>query len=271
MRPGIHGIFVEWGDDTIDAGDKPTDAGNDTDKPTDADTEPTPCDNGTFDHDSNPETPCVPWTVCPLGSHVAASGTATTDRECATCEPGTFSTLDNQDTCSPWTLCEPGTHVSVPGTTTTDATCEACESGSYCEGGNAPVLDCAVLEGFDHDTDPATPCMPWTTCQNNEYVSVETTPHEDRRCTPCPGQSTTLAPMPPCVHPTFRALPPPRREVPTPAVWTQTAGLIAGATTFGAKSRHLTQTSSLSLQAASAPVVWMKRARFIVGARTRTV
>jgi len=47
MRPGIHGIFVEWGDDTIDAGDKPTDAGNDTDKPTDADTEPTPCDNGT--------------------------------------------------------------------------------------------------------------------------------------------------------------------------------------------------------------------------------
>jgi hypothetical protein len=60
------------------------------------------------------------------GEVVERAGTATTDRTCAACESGTFTTDRNTDTCIEWSDCAPGTSVASDGTATSaysDHTC----------------------------------------------------------------------------------------------------------------------------------------------------
>ncbi|NLN63312.1 MAG: hypothetical protein GX146_10600, partial [Myxococcales bacterium] len=148
---------VDTGDEPIDTGDEPADTSDEPadtgDEPIDTGDEPEPCEDGTFDHDGDPTTPCVPWTVC-----------------------------------------DPGTYVSTFGTATTDAICESCVPGTFCEGGDAPEIDCADLAGYDDDGDPTTPCVPLTMCGDDQYVSREADNMRDRICAPCPGASTSLGP-----------------------------------------------------------------------------
>lgn len=83
------------------------------------------CARGTWDDDRDATTPCIPWLDCAPGEHVASEGSPTSDRTCAACEEGTFSTSIDAALCLPWTPCGDGDVESVPGTTTTDRACTA--------------------------------------------------------------------------------------------------------------------------------------------------
>lgn len=64
---------------------------------------------------------CVPWSACGAGEYMVAAGTATSDRACAPCEAGWFSTSANAEECTPWTACDV---VEVEaGTATNDTVC----------------------------------------------------------------------------------------------------------------------------------------------------
>ncbi|KAI4563083.1 hypothetical protein MJT46_010692 [Ovis ammon polii x Ovis aries] len=64
---------------------------------------------------------CAALRKCAPGSGVVKPGTATTNVECASCGPGTFSdTTSYTDTCKPHRNCS---SVAIPGTALTDAVC----------------------------------------------------------------------------------------------------------------------------------------------------
>ncbi len=183
---------------------------------------PTACEDGTWDSDHDPSTPCVPWTTCPPGTHVTNTPSATSDRICAGCSSGTFSTTSNATSCTPWTTCAPGTFVSTPGTASSDRqcspcpagtntsspnqsscvpngscpagtvqiasgappTCAPCTAGSYCAGGTAPSEPCAGGT-WDDDANPATACIAWSSCVAGQHVATEGTATTDRSCVSC--------------------------------------------------------------------------------------
>jgi len=92
------------------------------------DADAAPCEDGTWDHDSNPTTECVAWAECEPGEYVETPGRATNDRECTTCEDG-YSNDKNAEDCTDWTSCEAGQYVLDPGSTTTDRSCDDCATG----------------------------------------------------------------------------------------------------------------------------------------------
>src|SRR5690606_37512262 len=101
------------------------------------------CAGATWDHDSNSGTACTPATDRPPGQAVAADGSATTDRTCAACASGSFSTTDNATSCTPWTDCAPGSYVRAAGTAAADRQCTDCPAGQTSTTTNATA--CAVL------------------------------------------------------------------------------------------------------------------------------
>jgi hypothetical protein len=80
--------------------------GSDTGGNTGGTGEPGECSSGSFDDDDDPTTDCEAWTDCKAGEHVDEEGTATSDRKCAFCEEGTFSTEINVDECTDSTVCD---------------------------------------------------------------------------------------------------------------------------------------------------------------------
>lgn len=134
------------------------------------------CEEGTWDDDQDPTTPCVAHTQCPVGSFVEVTGSAVQDATCAECLPGTFSTEVNAQMCQTWQTCAAGTYVSAAGSSTSDVECNGCMSGTY------------------SSTQDAADCAPWTDCQQGEYVEASGDATTDRQCAPCPmGQfSDTL-------------------------------------------------------------------------------
>lgn len=101
-----------------------------------------------WDHDRDPTTLCVPWSVCLPGYYVSIAGTATQNRVCDPCSAGSFTDSDNQSTCQPWTACPANTSfISMPGTASSDLSCSPCrEAGcsAYC------TLDGECRECADH-------------------------------------------------------------------------------------------------------------------------
>jgi hypothetical protein len=89
------------------------------------------CAVGYWDHDSNAATACVAKTTCVAGESVVSDGSATADRQCASCASATFSTTSNASSCTDWTSCAAGTYVSVPGTVSSDRQCTSCADGTY--------------------------------------------------------------------------------------------------------------------------------------------
>src|SRR6478609_482221 len=115
------------------SGDGDHETTGDGDETADDDDEPEPCDEGTWDHDEDPDTACQDWTTCAPGEFVSDEGTPTGDRECLPCDDG-FSEEDNAAVCRPWTDCPSG--VLVAGTATSDTECAS------------RAVDVAVGDGF---------------------------------------------------------------------------------------------------------------------------
>ena len=176
-------------------------------------TPPVDCSGDLWDDDQNPATVCVPKTLCAAGSHVNFSGSSTTNRTCVDCAVGTFNASTNAAACTPWSTCQTGSYVSsmpsaisdrqcapcTPGTYTTTANqpecistgcsagsvqtaaatasspavCQPCLSGEYCAGGDQPAVPCGTGD-WDKDGDPATACVPWTSCGQSGVLTPGT-------------------------------------------------------------------------------------------------
>jgi hypothetical protein len=153
-----------------------------------------PCPTGSFS-DAADAPRCTLWSDCLPGSHVHLAGTATRDRSCAPCSIGTESTSTNQAVCTPTGTCAAGT-VLRPGGKPSD--CDPCVAGEHCPGAGLPKEECAA--GFwDHDNDPATPCVEARHCLSGERVVRAPTALADRACTACEsGSFSTTIDAPSC-------------------------------------------------------------------------
>ncbi len=82
------------------------------------------CAAETWDHDADPATACVPWTICGGGTYMTAAGTATANRTCAGCPLGTFNPASsNVSMCTAWRECAYLENEDTPGTALADRTC----------------------------------------------------------------------------------------------------------------------------------------------------
>lgn len=66
---------------------------------------------------------CKAVQSCAPGSRQTAAPTSTTDRQCAACSAGTFSTQTNASTCKSWTPCGSNQKQTAAGTATSDIVC----------------------------------------------------------------------------------------------------------------------------------------------------
>jgi hypothetical protein len=134
-------------------------------------TNPTSCEPGTWHDDTAPSTACVAWTDCPAGTYIAGDGTATTDRICAVCGDGTFSTSTNAASCAAWSDCPTGTYVAGDGSATSDRVCTTCADGTFSTAPNAAL------------------CATWSYCGPGEYVSTAGTTTNNLVCGACQAGS----------------------------------------------------------------------------------
>lgn len=122
------------------------------------------CASGTFDDDLDPQTPCQDQQDCDAGSFIAEAGDATSDRTCAACGAGSFSTELNATACTAFTTCVAGEFVVADGTNASDRDCEACPPESF--------------SSADNETD----CTPWTPCPIGYVEATPGTAQSDRTC-----------------------------------------------------------------------------------------
>ncbi|WP_249755606.1 InlB B-repeat-containing protein [Microvenator marinus] len=141
------------------------------------------CTADTWDHDANPATPCVNWTVCAAGQFVQDTGTSLSDRECTSCAAETYSEGQNAASCTAWTICAAGTHETSAASATQDRVCTACAAGTYCPGGTDPQVTCTAGT-WDHDASASTACQPWQDCQAGS-AAQDGTSTTNRTCTTC--------------------------------------------------------------------------------------
>lgn len=146
------------------------------------------CAEDTWDDDGDPATPCSPKTPCAQGEHIDTAGDALTDRQCAPCADGEFSTAINAESCSPWKVCALGTYAAEPGSSVADRVCEDCSLGSF------------------SNTEDAPSCTLWATCAAPlQYVTNTPSATLDRICDACePPEESLVDNAPNCVLPTFQ-------------------------------------------------------------------
>lgn len=175
-----------------------------------------PCPPGTWDHDLNSATSCVPQTLCASGQYATSVGDAIEDHVCGACEAGSFSEASNVATCTPWTTCPPGSYVSHAGDAKTDRSCEPCAPGSFSTQDNSSMcsvfrncaagqriaaegtaasdrvcIDCSA--GTYSNVANATTCSAWTTCTAGSYASSQGSSTSDRVCVECAAGSFSAA------------------------------------------------------------------------------
>jgi hypothetical protein len=133
-----------------------------------------PCEEGTWDDDLDPGTPCIVNTDCTTGQFVQSDGSNTTDRTCEFCPSETFSGVANAAECQSWAVCLEGTQVDVQGTPASDRSCKDCPAGTFSDAMNAAS------------------CTSWTSClAPSQFVESEPSTVADRVCGDCAsGQST---------------------------------------------------------------------------------
>eukprot|EP00045_Choanoeca_perplexa_P018112 m.278826 g.278826 ORF g.278826 m.278826 type:complete len:2990 (+) comp17719_c0_seq2:308-9277(+) len=156
----------------------------------------TPCLAANAEYQNLPgQTSCNAWTTCQPGSFVDVEGTPTSDRSCASCEPGTFSISTNVASCTPCVsgtnyqdqpnaiscksigTCVPGTAVASFATASRDTICEACDGiVGYSDTANLPA------------------CLPIRTCSSTELKRERSPPSsfQNRQCECILGQSYQL-------------------------------------------------------------------------------
>ncbi len=124
---------------------------------------------------------CTAWQSCAPGTFVADPSSSREDRECKPCAAGTYSSGVDRSACLPEDVCPAGTVRRGGG-------CEPCPAGQHCAGGDAPGVECT--EGsWDDDGDPATACVPQTSCSPGFLVAGDGSATEDRSCASCAGGS----------------------------------------------------------------------------------
>ncbi|MBN2577223.1 MAG: hypothetical protein JXP73_21860 [Deltaproteobacteria bacterium] len=156
-----------------------------------------PCAGGSYSPTQNAAA-CAAWSDCPPGTYVAIVPSLTSDRVCAPCPAGKYTSVKNQVACLAADECPAGTVQVSPGTATEPPTCGACSPGEYCQGGSVPALACPE-QSWDHDSDPATQCIPWSFCLPGQYVALPGSATLDQWCFPCsPGTFTATANRPAC-------------------------------------------------------------------------
>lgn len=134
------------------------------------------CDSTSWDDDADPATPCVARTTCASGQYVVSAGDTTTDRTCAACASGKFSSSQNAASCKSWQTCSAGTYVATAGSSTTDRVCTACASGTFSTVQNAAS------------------CTTWSTCAApNYYLTNTPSATRDRQCATCTPPEVTSA------------------------------------------------------------------------------
>lgn len=152
-----------------------------------------PCVDDTWDHDSDPRTPCLALTICSPGEYIDVAGTSTSDRECAACPEDQYSSSENSPRCTQDGECPAGTQQTAPATDQHPPDCEACAPGEYCPGAGTPGQACSSGT-WDHDADPSTPCADHTECLPGTYVAVAGDALTDVTCEACaPGTFSTAA------------------------------------------------------------------------------
>lgn len=129
-------------------------------------TDPIPCETGSWDDDQDPATECLPWSDCRAGEYRMSEGTTTEDVVCPPCPAHTYNRHINATSCLAWTRCPRGTR-AYDGTTTTDQKCEPCPEGTFGQWVDSPE------------------CVEWTTCYAGSYVFIEPSSENDRRCEFC--------------------------------------------------------------------------------------
>jgi Gylcosyl hydrolase family 115 C-terminal domain/TNFR/NGFR cysteine-rich region len=164
---------------------------------------------------------CVRYSTCLPGTYVSMPGTTVSDAVCAACPLGTFSAASHAEACLPWSPCAPGQYELVPGTATEDRECAACPAeeanaadggpfecltegpsscppgttrdanacvacatGTFCAGAETAPEACAA-ETWDHDADPASVCVPKSSCSAGEWVLSPGDRRSDRECATC--------------------------------------------------------------------------------------
>ena len=187
------------------------------------------CMGDTWDDDGNPATACVDMTICNAGTSISQPGSATANRSCTICAPGSFSTMNNMTSCTPWSNCPAGTFVSNLPTAAVDRICTPCAAGTSatadnqsaclattscaagtvqtaaatttaarlcrsCSSGEfcAGGLAAAVSctgDTWDDDGNPSTACAVKTLCAPGAYVSQSGSPTTARACSPCASGS----------------------------------------------------------------------------------
>ena len=126
------------------------------------------CSPQTWDHDGNPVTACVLWSLCTAGSYVAIPGSATSDQFCLPCPDGTFSTTADSIDCSAWSYCPAGMYVSSPPNAQTDRSCAECPDQTF-----------SAQENQHY-------CVPWSSCPDRTvFQSSAGTAWSDVVCSPC--------------------------------------------------------------------------------------
>eukprot|EP00050_Salpingoeca_kvevrii_P011277 m.14163 g.14163 ORF g.14163 m.14163 type:complete len:2985 (-) comp3348_c0_seq1:299-9253(-) len=112
---------------------------------------------------------CTQWSVCPAGQQAALAPSATADRTCVACSPGTANPSEGS-TCSP---CGPGEYQNEAG----QQACKPCPSGSFQdESGQLSCKSCDA--GLFQDQSGQSECK---ACPDNEYQPAG----GQARCLPC--------------------------------------------------------------------------------------
>lgn len=131
------------------------------------------CSASTWDDDADPGTPCVSKTVCAAGKYVLSAGSTTTDRTCANCAAGHYSTTQNATSCTAWSTCAAGNYVQSAGTNTSNRVCAACASGFS-------------------TTQNAASCTAWSVCEApSYYMTAAPTATSNRVCAACTAPAVT--------------------------------------------------------------------------------
>ena len=138
---------------------------------------------------------CGNITNCDPGWGTLSRPTSTSDRTCARCPSGSFSTQDDPNVCRPWQICTAGQYVSRAASVTADRECNLCSTGGAEAQWTAesnqltcnPYTTCAsdyfVFEEFPLSGDRI--CRPLQTCAAGSYVAAEGSYTADRHCCQC--------------------------------------------------------------------------------------
>jgi hypothetical protein len=148
--------------------------------------------------------------LCVPGQHVLHPPNATSDRTCAPCAAGRFSTLENAAVCGecpagsfqpaggkgfclPHSVCAKGERAGSVPVATADRSCLPCAAGTISVATNAAACVACPGNEFQPEAGQAS-CTKHASCSKGERVAQEPNATADRGCVPCEvGRFGTLS------------------------------------------------------------------------------